>query len=115
VFEKLKGGKYDDAIAGFKDQLQRWPEGHYADNAWYWMGESYYVKHDYPAALTSFRTLLDKFPSSAKVPDALLKVGLTQVEQKKKDEGKATLQKVVKDYPDSNAANLARQRLEQLK
>lgn len=115
VFDKLKAGKYDDAIAGFKDQLQRWPDGRYADNAWYWMGESYYVKHEYDAALTSFRTVLDKFTSSAKAPDAQLKVGLTLIEMKKKDEGRASLQKVVKDYPDSNAATLARQRLDQLK
>jgi tol-pal system protein YbgF len=115
VFDQLKAGKYDDAIAGFKDQLARWPQGQYADNAWYWLGESYYVKRDYDNATSALRNLLQQFPASAKAPDALLKIGMAQVEKKQKDEARATLQKVVADYPTSSAAGLAKQRLEQLK
>lgn len=115
VFEKLRGGRYDDAITGFRDLLQRWPDGRYADNAWYWMGESYYAKRDYDAALESFRSLLQKFPSSGKAPDAMLKTGMALLEKKQKAEASAMLQKVVAEHPDSNAANVARQRLEQIK
>lgn len=115
VFDKLKAGRYDEAIAGFQDQLQRWPKGRYAGNAWYWMGEAHYVKRDYDAALLSFRSLLGEFPDSPKAPDAMLKVGLAQIEKKQKAEARATLQKVVEQYPDTNAATLARQRLDQLK
>ena len=115
AFDKLRGGKYDEAIKGFSEVVERWPEGKYADNAWYWMGESYYAKRDYDAALTSFGTVLQKFPQSPKAPDALLKTGMAQLEKKDKAEAKATLQRVVKDYPESNAANVARQRLAQLK
>lgn len=115
VFDKLKAGRYDESIAGFRDQLQRWPQGRYAANAWYWMGEAHYVKRDYDAALKSFRALLDGFPDSPKAPDALLKAGLAQLEQKQAAEGRATLERVVARYPNTNAANLARQRLEQLK
>ena len=115
VFDKLRGGKYDEAITGFRDLLQRWPDGRNAPNAWYWMGESYYAKRDYDAALESFRGLLLKFPQSGKAPDALLKTGMAHLEKKQKAEAKAAFQKVVADYPDSNAAATAKQRLEQLK
>jgi tol-pal system protein YbgF len=115
VFDKLRGGKYDEAITGFRAHLERWPDGRYAHNAWYWMGEAYYAKRDYDAALESFRTVLDKFPDSAKAPDAMLKTGMAQLEKKQKGEAKATLQNVVAKYPDSNAATVARQRLEQIK
>ena len=115
VFDRLKAGKYDDAINGFKDQLARWPEGKYADNASYWMGQSYYSKRDYDAALAAFRALVEKFPTSPKAPEALVKVGTIHLDKKQKDEARATFQRVVKDYPDSDSANTARQRLEQLK
>jgi tol-pal system protein YbgF len=114
VFDQLKAGRYDEAIAGFREQLDRWPQGRYAHNAWYWMGESHYIKRDYDAALQSFRSLMERFPASPKVPDALLKIGQAQLEKKQRAEAQATWQKLVNDYPDSNAANLARQRLGQL-
>ena len=115
VFEQLKAGKYDESVTGFKDLLARWPQGRYADNAWYWMGEAYFVKKNYDAALDSFRSLLAQFPDSAKVPDALFKVGQCQAEKKQKGEARASWQKVVAEYPSSGAAGLARQRLDQTK
>lgn len=115
VFDQLRAAKYDEAITGFKDLLTRWPQGRYADNAWYWMGESYYAKKDYGAALDAFQSLRSQFPASAKAADALFKIGLCQLEKKQKDEARASWQKVVADYPGSSAAGLARQRLEQLK
>lgn len=115
VFEQLKAGKYDESIKGFRGLLGRWPQGRYADNAWYWLGESYYAKKNYDGALDSFRTLLTQFPDSAKAPDALFKVGVCQADKKQRGEARATWMKVVADYPKSSAAGLARQRLEQTK
>lgn len=115
VFDQLKAGKYDEAIAGFQGMLDRWPDGRYADNALYWMGESHYVKRDYEKAVATFRMLQERFADSAKVPDALLKTGLAQIELKKTEDARATLQKLVATHPNSGAANIARQRLEQLK
>lgn len=115
VFERLRSGKYDESIAGFKDLLAKWPQGRYADNAWYWLGESHYAKKEYDAALTAFRSLLSQFPTSPKAPDALFKVGLCQIEKKQKGEARDTWQQVIADYPNSNAAGLAKQRLDQLK
>lgn len=115
TFDLLKNGKYDDAIRGFRSMLDKWPQGRYSDNATYWMGEAFYVKRDYKSAQTAFQTVLDKFGNSPKVPDAMLKVGLCQIELKQNDQATATLQKVIKTYPAANAANLAKQRLDQLK
>ena len=115
TFDKLKAGKYDDSIAGFRDLLARWPQGRYADNAWYWMGESHYIKKSYDAALDSFRKLLAQFPSSSKVPDALYKIGMCQAEKKQKNDARATWKRLVTEHPTSQAAGLARQKLEQTK
>lgn len=113
AFESLKAGKYDAAISGFKAMLVQWPQGNFSDNAWYWLGESQYVKRQYKPALDSYNALIEKFPASPKVPDALFKSGLTQIELKQPDQAKATWRRVMKDYPNANAAGLARQRLAQ--
>lgn len=114
-FDQLKAGKYDEATAGFKAMLAKYPQGNYSDNAWYWTGESYYIKKDYPNALTSYRSLLEKFPASPKVPDALLKTGIIQQDQKKADQAKAAYNRVIKEFPNSSAAPQARTRLSQLR
>ena len=113
AFDFLKAGKYDSAITGFRGMLDKWPQGNFADNAWYWLGESQYVKRQYKPALDSYTALIERFPASPKVPDALFKSGLTQAELKLVDQAKASWRRVMKDYPNSNAAGLARQRLTQ--
>ncbi|MCX7071325.1 MAG: tol-pal system protein YbgF [Gammaproteobacteria bacterium] len=114
-FDLLKGGKYDEAITGFKGMLAKYPQGNYSDNAWYWTGESYYIKKDFPNALASYRSLLEKFGSSPKVPDALLKTGIIQQEQKKNDAAKAAYNRVIKEFPNSSAAIQARTRVTQIR
>lgn len=115
VFDRLKASKYDEAIQGFQDMLSKWPNGHYADNAHYWIGESYYAKKDFNAALQAFQAVIDQHPSSPKVPDALFKLGLTQQQLGQLDAARSSLQKVIDAYPSSSAAALAKSRLEQLK
>lgn len=115
AFDQLKNGKYDDALKGFRAQLEKWPQGRYADNALYWSGEAYYVKRDYKSALAAFQAVGQRFPQSGKSADALLKSGLVQMDLGQDAQGRATLQRVIKTYPNSNAARLAQQRLEPAK
>ena len=114
-FDQLRGGKYDAAIGGFRSMLGKYPQGNYADNAWYWMGESYHVKGDDANALKSYQSLLQQFPASPKVPDALLKTGVIYQGQQKNPQARDAYQKVLKQYPSSSAAAQARTRLAQLK
>ena len=57
------------------------------------------------------QAVLQRFPDSPKGPDAMLKVGLSQIELNQQAEGRATLQRLVDTYPQSSAARLAQQRL----
>lgn len=114
TFDLLKNGKYEEAIRGFRGMLDQWPQGRYADNGWYWMGEAQIVKRDYAGAANSFQSLVQGFPSSPKVADGLYKLGLAQIELKKPVDAKSALQRVIREYPSTNAANLAKQKLDQL-
>ena len=69
------------------------------------------MKRDYRSALGAFQAVLQRFPDSPKGPDAMLKVGLSQIELNQQAEGRATLQRLVDTYPQSSAARLAQQRL----
>ena len=114
AFQALRGGDYAQASRGFRSFIQQYPANALTPNAWYWLGESYYVTMNYPVALEAFQRLLSQFPQSEKAPDALLKVGYSQLELKQADAGKATLQQVTSKYPNSRAASLAQERLRRL-
>jgi tol-pal system protein YbgF len=114
AFEKLKAGSYGDAIAGFKDMMNRYPSSTLLDNAQYWIGEAYYVTRDYDQAASAFRAVGERWPASRKAPDALLKLGYTQFEQKHLAAARATLQQVIARFADTDAARLAQERLRKL-
>jgi tol-pal system protein YbgF len=111
AFDALKAGSYSVAITGFKDFLGTYPASPLAENAQYWLGEAYYVNHDYEAAAGAFRAVLRKWPDSRKAPDALLKLGYTQYAQKQYSAARATLTEVMQKYPGSDSAKLAADRL----
>ena len=113
-FDALKAGSYSTAITGFKDFLSNYPQSPLAENAQYWLGEAYYVNHDYDSASEAFRTVLRKYPDARKAPDALLKIGYTQFEQKQYAAARSTLSSVAQKYPGTDAARLAADKLKRI-
>ena len=113
AFEALKAKDYAAATEGFRSLAATYPNGELADNTQYWLGETYYVTQEYDHAAAAFQRVLSGWPSSRKVPDAMLKLGYTQIEQNKVAAGRTTLQQLVDRYPDSDAAKLAADRLAQ--
>lgn len=115
AFEALKQGRYSESSQLFSMFLQQYPDGEYAANASYWLGESYYVTQNYEIALETFQGLLARFPDSRKAPDALLKVGYCQYELGDSRSAARTLNDVVSRYPDTPVARLAQGRLRALR
>jgi tol-pal system protein YbgF len=115
AFDLLKQGQYAKAINRFSDFLGRYPDSPLASNAQYWIGEANYVSRDYDTALVEFRKVIDAYPNSGKVPDAMLKIGFIHAEQGSLEKARATLNQVKTRYPDSSAARLADERLTKLK
>jgi tol-pal system protein YbgF len=113
-FDALRAGSYSTAITGFKSFLSSYPQSPLAENAQYWLGETYYVNHDYDSAAEAFRVVLKKWPDARKAPDALLKLGYTQFEQKQWSAARATLTAVTQKYAGTDAAKLAADKLHRI-
>ena len=88
-----------DSARLFQAFIRDYPESSLLPNAWYWLGESYYVTQNYELALDAFRTLLDEYPASRKEADALLKLGYCQVALGQRGAGEASLRDVGRRFP----------------
>jgi len=114
AYDSLTSGKGDEAVAGFENFLEKFPDGVYADNAWYWQGEARYSQREFDEAIKLFETVVSLFPSSPKVPDARLKIAYALYEQQRFKESRAELAAVVGDYPGRAAGTLASKRLAEM-
>ena len=114
AFDLLKEGRYDEAAVALREFQARNPQHELAPNAQYWLGEAHYVRRDFAAALAAFEGLMREYPGTRKAPDALLKAGYCQFELKQAVAARATLNRVVQEFPDSPAAVEARSRLDRI-
>jgi len=114
AFELLKQQRYEPAAMAFQQFLVSFPGSQLADNAQYWLAESYYVTDQFNEALAQFSNVINQYPDSRKVPDALLKVGYCNYELKRWNDARAALTRVQSEYADTTAARLAEQRLNRM-
>ena len=114
AFELLKQQRYEAAAMAFQQFLVSFPDSQLADNAQYWLAESYYVTDQFENGLQHFQVIISKFPRSRKIPDALLKIGYSNYELQRWDAARGALGRVQADYPDTTAARLAVQRLNRM-
>jgi tol-pal system protein YbgF len=114
AFDLIQARKYEEANTAFTSFLSQFPTSPLADNAQYWLAETHYVRGQYDDALPEFRKVLETYPQSAKLPDALLKVGFCQAELGDRAAARTSLQEVMRQFPDTTAARLASQRLDRL-
>ncbi|MBW1729357.1 MAG: tol-pal system protein YbgF [Deltaproteobacteria bacterium] len=107
----FKQGKYEEAISSFKIFLKKYPTSDLADNAQFWIGESYMALKQYEKAILAFQDVIKKYPDGNKVPGAMLKQALAFYEIKDKVSSKLLLKKIIRKYPDSNEAKIAQAKL----
>ncbi len=115
AYNTLKQGQYQQAIDQFQTFLSQHPDSDYSDNAQYWIGESYLVLDDKPAAQTAFALVAKNYPTSDKVRDALLKLGYIALDQGQPAKAKALFEQIMQHYPNTTAAHLAEKKLQTVK
>ncbi|MCX7099478.1 MAG: tol-pal system protein YbgF [Methylococcales bacterium] len=114
AYSELRTGHTDQSIVQFNAYLSNYPDGVYASNSQYWLGEAFRVKQDTDAARKAFNDVIDKYPNTAKVPDALLSLGNLEMEQKNVDKAREYLNRVITDFPRTPAAQKAAKKLQKL-
>jgi tol-pal system protein YbgF len=91
------------------------PSGELADNALFWIGETYYAAGDYQSAMTFYRRVSEEFGDQNKAPDALFKMALAHEKTGDLMLARQTLQSVISRYPYSSPASSARAELNRIK
>ena len=114
AYELITKQQYSDASVGMSNYLSQYPKGDYAANAHYWLGEIGLVGGDLNSAQTHFQAVVTQFPSSPKIADAQLKLGYIYYQQGKWAEARQTLESLIKQHPNTSAATLATQRLQDM-
>ena len=108
-------GRYDLAIEGFEEFLEKFPAAPDAASAQLHIGESYYQKKMCQQAIPAYQKVVDSYRSSDAVPDALLMLGVCNSDLNRRTQATTFYERVIKQYPDSAAALLAKQRLDGMK
>ena len=111
AYDLLKQRQVDQAITAFSDLLIDHPEGKYAANAHYWLGEIFLLKNDLESARQWFTRLLDGFPGHRKVPDTQFKLGKVYHLLGDNEKSRVLLDSVA--ATSSNAARLAKKYIEE--
>ena len=121
-------GNFTLAIAGFREFVRRFPDSPQADAAQYWIGESYVgtaraaqaqsqadkAKEALEDAVKEYRKVFVNYPRGSQVPTALYKEALALSDLKQVKLAQARLQYLVDNFPQSEEAPLARERLKAL-
>ncbi len=114
AYDVLRMGDHAEAISLFSEFLKNHSNSAYADNALYWIGEAHSVSNDFVAASDAFQKVIDYYPESPKIPDAMLKLGYIEFKKKNWDKTKTLLTDLIAKYPNTTPANLAAKKLNQI-
>ncbi|MBL8607422.1 MAG: tol-pal system protein YbgF [Myxococcales bacterium] len=100
----VQGRRYGEGVEALNAFLTKWPDHPYAENAVYWRGECFFAQGDYARAIGEFESVVARPQSGAKVPDAMLKLGIAHDKMGHADKARAAYDRLAREYPKSDAA-----------
>lgn len=107
-------GNYELAIKGFESYLGYFPKGTRAHEAQLLIGESLAWQKKDMDAVTAYDRVIANYPGSASVPTAYYKRGLAFERLGETARARESYETVLKQFPDSQQATLAKMRFESL-
>ena len=112
--DQYRNGRYKEAADGFSTFIQSYPDSALAGDAQFYLGSSQYASKDFKTSIQTMQSLVQNRADDPRAPDALLVVAADQIELNDLKGAKATMQRIIKDYPGSNAAETAKNRMKLL-
>lgn len=101
AYNLLKNHQWAEGRSALQAFLDKHPDDELADNAAYWIGETYYINKQYKEAAKSFLEGYRKYPKADKAPDNLLKLAKSLAALNQVDNACTTYAKLLEDYPGS--------------
>lgn len=98
-----KRQEFDSAIAALNKHLEEYPQGDYAPNAHYWLGQIYFVQGNMEEAKQAFSRVVNTYSSHNKAPEARYKLGQVYFRLGEKARAKTLLDEVANGNSDSAA------------
>ncbi len=111
----LRRGEFAPAQSAFTDFIKRYPESGYRPSALFWLGNAQYALRSYREAILNFKSVISVAPDHVRSPEAALSIANCQVELKDAKSARKTLEDLIKVYPQSEAASVAKDRISKLK
>jgi len=113
--QAFDNNNYETAREKFGDFLKKYPKSANADNAQFWIGETYYREKWYEKAILEYQKVIDDYPKGNKVQASLLKQGLSFLNLGEKTNSRLILKELVSKYPKSSEAAVARRKLKEIR
>jgi tol-pal system protein YbgF len=107
-------GNYDLAIEGFSSYVRTFPKSEFADNAQYYIAQSYFLRGKFPEAVDAFNRVITTYSRSDVIGHAYYNRGLAYERMNQPDRARESYDYVVKTFGESDAGRLAKQRLDSL-
>ena len=104
--------------------MKSYPNSDRGDNAQFWIGECYMALKQYEQAILAYDKVVKNYPKGNKVANAMLREAMAFLELKdqksglpKPDKTSATLllKMIIKNYPNSSEADIAKKKLDTIK
>lgn len=111
----MRKGEFAPAQTAFSNFLKRYPQSGYKAPALFWLGNAQYALRNYRDAVVNFRALVATDTEHVRAPEAVLAIANCQIELKDVKGARKTLEDLLKAYPQSEAASVAKERLARLK
>jgi tol-pal system protein YbgF len=108
-------GKTAEARRAFEGVYESDSSGDLADNALFWIGETYFAAKDYTNAVRYYQRVVSDYSTENKAPDALFKIAMAQERTGDLALARRTLQQVIDRFPYSSPASSAKAELQRIK